>query len=89
MTTKLTSTYPATILTAMFCFKLILRRRTQGLAKGGSVTKRACANTQSGTIRQSVVHEEEAGLDDPDGENLHLLHHQHHLGAKDALLDVF
>lgn len=39
-------------------------------------------------IRQPVVHDQQAGLDEPYGNTLHLLNHQHHLGAEAALRDV-
>jgi hypothetical protein len=35
-----------------------------------------------------VVHEQEAGLDEPNGDTLHLLGDQDHLGPKDPLLNV-
>lgn len=41
-----------------------------------------------GIIRQAVVHDQQTGFDEPDGDALHLLDHQHHLGPKFPLGNV-
>lgn len=53
----------------------------------GCVSGRRGTWTPGVNARQAVVHEQETGLDSPDGQDLHLFDDKHHLGAELALRD--
>ena len=53
---------------------------TSGNIDGHDLDGQVLAQTHG----QAVVHDEQAGLGEPDGDALHLLHDEHHFGAVDG-----
>lgn len=39
--------------------------------------------------RELVVHDQQTGFHQPDGDELHLFHHEYHLGAEYPFIDLF